>query len=70
MTNFIQETIVELEVGLAYEMDNKTETNSNAMAIATCKRRLETALDAEFLLEEGEISVEEAEAMIAEALFA
>lgn len=69
MTNFIQESIAELEVDLAYEMDNRTETNYNGMAIATCKRRLETAKDAEFLLEIGEITVSEAEAMVFEAFF-
>lgn len=68
MTKFIKETIAELELDLVHEMTNRTETSSNAMAIATCKRRLESAKDAEFLLEIGEISPDEAEAMVAETL--
>lgn len=68
MTKFIQETITELKFDLEFEQNNRTETNYNGLAIATCKRRLETALDAEFLLKEGEITENEAEAMVAEAL--
>ena len=68
MTKFIQETIAELKFSLEFEMGNRTETNYNGMAIATYKRRLETALDAEFLLKEGEITENEAESMVAEAL--
>ena len=69
MTKFIQETIQELKFDLEFELNNRNETNYNGMGVSTCKRRLETALDAEFLLQEGEISVAEAEAMVAEALF-
>ena len=68
MTKFIQETIAELKFDLEFEQNNRTETNYNGLAIATCKRRLETALDADFLLKEGEITENEAEAMVAEAL--
>lgn len=68
MTKFIQETITELKFDLEFEQNNRTETNYNGLAIATCKRRLEIALDAEFLLKEGEITENEAEAMVAEAL--
>ena len=68
MTKFIQETIAELKFSLEFEQNNRTETNYNGLAIATYKRRLETALDAEFLLQEGEITENEAEAMVAEAL--
>lgn len=68
MTKFIQETITELKFNLEFEQNNRTETNYNGLAIATCKRRLETALDADFLLKEGEITENEAEAMVAEAL--
>lgn len=68
MTKFIQETIAELKFSLEFELKNRTETNYNGLAIATYKRRLETALDAEFLLQEGEITENEAEAMVAEAL--
>ena len=68
MTKFIQETIKEMEFNLEFEQNNRTETNYNGLAIATYKRRLETALDAEFLLKEGEITENEAEAMVAEAL--
>lgn len=64
---FIKETIKEMKFDLAFEMENATETSSNAMAIATCKRRLETAEDAQYLLEIGEISLGEAEAMVADA---
>lgn len=67
MTKFIQETIAELKFSLEFELKNRTETNYNGLAIATYKRRLETALDAEFLLKEGEITKDEAEAMVAEA---
>lgn len=67
MTKFIQETITEFRLDLENEMDNRTETNYNGLAISTCERRLETALDAEFLLKEGEITENEAEAMVAEA---
>lgn len=68
MTKFIKETIAELKFSLEFELKNRTETNYNGLAIATYKRRLETALDAEFLLEIGEITENEAEAMVAEAL--
>lgn len=68
MTKFIQDTIAELKFSLEFEQNNRTETNYNGLAIATYKRRLETALDAEFLLKEGEITENEAEAMVAEAL--
>lgn len=67
MTKFIKETIQEMTLDLEFEKENVTETSSNAMAIATCKRRLETALDAEYLFEIGEISIDEAEDMVAEA---
>lgn len=67
MTKFIQDSIKEMEFNLEFELKNKTETNYNGLAIATYKRRLETALDAEFLLQEGEITENEAEAMVAEA---
>lgn len=68
MTEFIKETIKELELDLAHEMENRTETNYNGMGIATCKRRVETAKEAEYLFEIGEISIDEAEDMVAEAL--
>ena len=67
MTKFIQETIKDFRLDLEFEQNNRTETNYNGLAIATCERRLETALDAEFLLQEGEITENEAEAMVAEA---
>lgn len=67
MTKFIQETITWLKLDLENELKNRTETNYNGLAISTCERRLETALDAEFLLKEGEITENEAEAMVAEA---
>lgn len=65
---FIKETIKELELDLVHEMGNRAETNYNGMGIATCKRRLETAKEAEYLFEIGEISIDEAEDMVAEAL--
>lgn len=68
MTKFIKDSIKEMEFNLEFELKNRTETNYNGLAIATYKRRLETALDAEFLLEIGEITENEAEAMVAEAL--
>lgn len=68
MTKFIQDSIKEMEFNLEFELKNRTETNYNGLAIATYKRRLETALDADFLLKEGEITENEAEAMVAEAL--
>ena len=68
MTKFIKETIKELELDLVYEMENRTETNYHGMTISTCRRRLETAKEAEFLFEIGELTKEEAEAMVAEAL--
>lgn len=67
MTKFIQDSIRELKLDLEFEQNNRTETNYNGMAIGVCERRLETALDAEFLLQEGEITENEAEAMVAEA---
>ena len=67
MTKFIQETIAEFRLDLENELKNRTETNYNGMAIGICERRLETALDADFLLKEGEITENEAEAMVAEA---
>ena len=67
MTKFIQETIAEFRLDLENEQNNRTETNYNGLAISTCERRLETALDADFLLKEGEITENEAEAMVAEA---
>lgn len=67
MTKFIQDSIKEMEFNLEFELKNRTETNYNGLAIATYKRRLETALDADFLLKEGEITENEAEAMVAEA---
>ena len=67
MTKFIKDSIKEMEFNLEFELKNRTETNYNGLAIATYKRRLETALDAEFLLEIGEITENEAEAMVAEA---
>ena len=68
MTKFIKETIKELELDLVLEMENRTETNYNGMSISTCKRRLETAKEAEFLFEIGELTKEEVESMVAEAL--
>ena len=65
---FIKETIKELELDLVHEMENRTETNYNGMTISTCKRRVETAKEAEYLFEIGELTKEEAEAMVAEAL--
>lgn len=67
MTKFIQESITWLKLDLENELKNRTETNYNGLAISTCERRLETALDAEFLLKEGEITKDEAEDMVAEA---
>lgn len=67
MTKFIQESITWLKLDLENELKNRTETNYNGLAISTCERRLETALDAEFLLQEGEITENEAEDMVAEA---
>ena len=67
MTKFIKETIEFFRIDLENEQNNRTETNYNGLAISTCERRLETALDAEFLLKEGEITENEAEAMVAEA---
>lgn len=67
MTKFIKETIEFFRIDLENELKNRTETNYNGMAIGICERRLETALDAEFLLQEGEITENEAEAMVAEA---
>lgn len=67
MTKFIQESITWLKLDLENELKNRTETNYNGLAISTCERRLETALDAEFLLKEGEITENEAEDMVAEA---
>ena len=67
MTKFIQDTIEFFRLDLENEVKNRTETNYNGMAISTCERRLETALDADFLLKEGEITENEAEAMVAEA---
>ena len=67
MTKFIKDSIKEMEFNLEFELKNRTETNYNGLAIATYKRRLETALDADFLLKEGEITENEAEAMVAEA---
>lgn len=67
MTKFIQETIEFFRIDLENELKNRTETNYNGMAIGICERRLETALDADFLLKEGEITENEAEAMVAEA---
>ena len=67
MTKFIQETIEFFRLDLENEFKNRTETNYNGLAISTCERRLETALDADFLLKEGEITENEAEAMVAEA---
>ena len=68
MTDFIKETIKELELDLVHEMENRTETNYNGMSISTCKRRVEKANEAEYLFEIGEISIDEAEIMVAEAL--
>lgn len=68
MTKFIQDSIREMKFNLEFELKNRSETNYNGLAIATYKRRLETALDADFLLKEGEITEGEAETMVAEAL--
>ena len=68
MTEFIKETIKELELDLVHEMENRTETNYNGMGIATRKRRVETAKEAEYLFEIGELTKEEVESMVAEAL--
>ena len=68
LTADIKEIIRGLELDLAYEMENRTETNYNGMAISTCKRRLESAKDALHLFEIGELTKEEAEDMVADSL--
>ena len=67
MSKFIKDSIKEMEIDLTNEMENRTETNYNGLAIATCERRLESAKDAQYLLEIGEISLIEAEDMVSEA---
>lgn len=67
MSKFIKDSIKEMEIDLTNEMENRTETNYNGLAIATCERRLESAKDAQYLLEIGEISLNEAEDMVSEA---
>lgn len=66
---FITELIEELEVSVAHETDNRTETNYNGFGVSTAKRRLEAVKEAEFLLETGELTLEEAEEMATEALY-
>lgn len=68
MTHFIKHWIEELELDLTHELENKSETNYNGLAIATCERRLEIARDAQHLLATGEVTIIEAENMVAEAL--
>lgn len=66
---FITELINELEVSVAHEMGNRNETNYNGLGISTAKRMLEAVKEAEFLLQTGELTLEQAEEMATEALY-
>lgn len=69
MTKFIKELITELEFNLNYEINNRTETNYNGLGIATAKRRLETAKEALFMYEAGELTITETEIMVMNELY-